>query len=267
MRRFAAIASMAAISLAMLVSCVKPKDTAVTPQGIQWVLTAAEFEALCLQAYRAASEFLQPALDDRNWSALPDQASAGDLPPAIIFDVDETVLSNARFQATYTPPFTNSKLDDWSREGIADPIPGAVDFAKLARDAGVELFFVTNRPCEKKPGVDDPCPQEAVTLQDLLEAGIDTDAEHLLLANERPGWDREKVVRRNVIAKTHRVIMLLGDDLSDFIACVRSSPRKPCTEAATADTRQAAVYDYRQYWGAGWFVLPNPMHGSWTSVE
>ena len=242
-------------------------DDALPHGGIQWVLTAAEFDALSLQAYRAASDFLQPALADPSWSALPDQTDAGDLPPAIIFDVDETLVSNAEFQATYKHPFTNSKLDDWNHAGIARAIPGSVAFTRLARSAGVELFFVTNRPCEKKRGVDHPCPQESVTVQDLNEAGIEADADHVMLANERPEWDREKVVRRNLIAQTHRVIMLVGDDLSDFIACTRSSPRVPCTARATISSRDEATYEHERYWGAGWFILPNPMHGSWTTVE
>jgi 5'-nucleotidase (lipoprotein e(P4) family) len=235
--------------------------------GVQWVLTAAEFEALCLQAYRAASDFLEASISDTDWSALPGQTDASELPPAIIFDIDETTVSNAEFQASYEPPFANSKLDDWSNVTIATALPGAVDFVRLAQAAGVELFFVTNRPCEPKAGVDHPCPQEQVTLQDLIEAGIETDADHVMLANERPEWDREKVVRRNLVAQTHRVIMLIGDDLGDFIQCARSSPRAPCTNSATIASRREATWNHRSYWGAGWFILPNPMHGSWTTVE
>lgn len=235
--------------------------------GVQWVLTAAEFEALCLQAYRAASDFLEAAISDTGWSALPGQTDANALPPAIIFDIDETTVSNAEFQASYEPPFANSKLDDWSNATIATALPGAADFARLAHAAGVELFFITNRPCEPKAGVDHPCPQEQVTLQDLLEAGIVTDADHIMLANEKPEWDREKVVRRNLVAQTHRVIMLIGDDLGDFIECTRNSPRAPCTNSATIASRREATRNHRRYWGAGWFILPNPMHGSWTTVK
>lgn len=258
---------MLATSLATCMSCAGIDDKEQPHGGVQWVLTAAEFEALCLQAYRAATDFLQPAISDTDWSALPDQTDASALPPAIIFDIDETTVSNAGFQATYVPPFTNSKLDEWSDATIATALPGATDFARLAQAAGVELFFVTNRPCEPKVGVDHPCPQEQVTLQDLTEAGIDTDTDHIMLANEKPEWDREKVVRRNLVAQTHRVIMLIGDDLGDFIECTRSSARAPCTSSATIASRREATREHRNYWGAGWFILPNPMHGSWTTVE
>lgn len=261
-----------AMALVMCASCTATGGTDEDPEeavhgGVEWVLTAAEFEALCLQAYRAAGDFLQTALGDADWSALPDQVDARELPPAIIFDIDETTLSNADFQATYIPPFTNAKLDDWSNITIARPLPGVVEFTRRAQAAGVELFFITNRPCQPKEGTDHPCPQKDVTLQDLAEAGIATDADHVMLANERPEWDREKVVRRNLIAQTHRVIMLIGDDLGDFIECTRSSPRAPCTEVATIASRREATYENRDYWGAGWFILPNPMHGSWTTVE
>lgn len=261
-----------AASLATCVSCVATSEIDEEPEeavhgGVEWVLTAAEFEALSLQAYRAASDFLDTAIADRNWSALPGQTDAGELPPAIIFDIDETTVSNAEFQATYVPPFTNAKLNDWSDATIARALPGAADFARQARAAGVELFFVTNRPCQPIEGVDHPCPQKDVTIRDLIEAGVATDADHVMLANERPEWDREKVVRRNLIGQTHRVIMLIGDDLGDFIECTRSSPRAPCTERATIESRREATWERRDYWGAGWFILPNPMHGSWTTVE
>jgi acid phosphatase len=61
--------------------------------------------------------------------------------------------------------------------------------------------------------------------------------------------------------------MLFGDDLSDFIPCVRKTPAGDCHESATATSREALMRQYDAYWGAGWYVLPNPMHGSWTSFN
>ena len=61
--------------------------------------------------------------------------------------------------------------------------------------------------------------------------------------------------------------MLIGDDLSDFIPCVRATPAAPCTEAATADSRRRKVEQFSGYWGHGWYILPNPMHGSWLSFR
>jgi 5'-nucleotidase (lipoprotein e(P4) family) len=258
----------AALAVLSLTGCSPLGDDENTIDlGVQWVRSAAEYEALSLQAYGAATEDLQKFIDDTSWSALPGQIGAADLPVAIIADVDETMVSNVEFQVVLVQPFSNSVMNTWNDENTAKPIPGATEFVRMARDAGVEFFFVTNRPCEKKNGINDPCPQEGVTLQDLKEVGIEVDSDHLMLADENLGWDREKLSRREHIAKTHRVIMLLGDDLSDFIACSRKKLLHPCAEGASIASRQAATNEFSQYWGEGWYVLPNPMHGSWTSVN
>ncbi len=60
--------------------------------------------------------------------------------------------------------------------------------------------------------------------------------------------------------------MLIGDDLGDFLPCVRKKPYAPCTDKATAAARTAMVEEHKHLWGNGWYILPNPMHGSWTSA-
>lgn len=255
-----------AILLFGCASSPEPQAESELPLAIKWVRDAAEYRAVSLQVYRSASDALPGLLADESWSAVPYQTGAGDLPPAIIMDVDETAVTNVMFQVTLQPPFRDIKLENWNNENQATPVPGAAEFVKLARDAGVEVFFVTNRPCELRPNAEHPCPHKPITIQDLAEAGMPTDASHVLLRDERPGWGGEKKTRRDWVAKTHRVIMLFGDDLGDFIACVRRRPSGPCTEGGTIANRFALTDEHREYWGAGWFVLPNPMHGSWTSV-
>ncbi len=230
--------------------------------GIEWVLTSAEYEALSLQVYAEATGDLADKLADRSWSALPEQRDAGHLPPAIIFDVDETVVSNAPFQLTLVPPFTDEKLNAWNDANPAKPVPGVAAFAAAARALGIELFFITNRPC-----LDEDCTQQLVTTQDVIEAGIPTTPDRVMLSYEQPGWNKEKKNRRDVVAADYRVLMLIGDDLNDFIPCSRRRAVPPCTEGATQASRAASVRAYADYWGNGWYVLPNPMHGSWTTVD
>ena len=234
--------------------------------GLLWVKYAAEYEAISRQVYGMAQRDLRRYIDDTSWSAMPEQHNAADLPPAVIFDVDETVLSNVDFQLTFERPFANHKLDDWSKTRDATPVTGFYEFATAARNAGVELFFITNRPCQAIDGDSDPCPQKRTTIADINELGIATDANHVMLSDEQPGWTREKIVRRKIVAQTHRVIMLIGDDLSDFVSCVREKAAAPCAEAATHQSREESVKTFSDYWGAGWYILPNPMHGSWTTT-
>mgnify|MGYP001823428761 FL=1 len=244
--------------------CVQ-SDTDDIDMGIAWVRDAAEFRALSMQAYRQAGRDLGDKLADTTWSALPDQSGAADLAPAIILDVDETAVSNVRFQEALVQPFLDDKLNSWSNQNDAEAIPGAVEFVQSAVDAGVTVFFVTNRPCT--PVGADPCPQESIVIGDLREAGFPADESNVMLSGERPEWTKEKSIRRQHIAEEYRVIMLFGDDLGDFIDCTRKRPLDPCTAGATREGRHADVERFADYWGNGWYVLPNPMHGSWTSMD
>lgn len=233
--------------------------------GLLWVKHSAEYRAITRQAYASATAALPRFIDDSSWSVVPGQTDAADLPPAVILDVDETVVSNVDFQLTFERPFANWKLEKWTSETDATPIPGVREFVEAAREAGVTVFFVTNRPCELIEGVDDSCPQKQSTIDDIAEVGIVADTDHVMLSQEQ-GWNREKSVRREFVAQTHRVIMLIGDDLGDFVPCVRRKPYAPCTAIATAEDRHAMVAGNAHLWGNGWYILPNPMHGSWTSA-
>jgi 5'-nucleotidase (lipoprotein e(P4) family) len=233
--------------------------------GLLWVKYSAEYRAITEQVYADATQDLPGFVRDTAWSVIPGQEDVAHLPVAVILDVDETVVSNIDFQLTFERPFENWKLDEWTRNTIATPVHGVRRFVESARAAGVTVFFVTNRPCERIEGSDDPCPQKQSTIDDIREVGIETDAGHVFLSQER-GWNREKSARRNHIAQTHRVVMLIGDDLGDFLPCVRRKAYPPCNRTATADERVAMVEKNAHLWSNGWYILPNPMHGSWTSV-
>jgi acid phosphatase len=241
--------------------------------GIHWVRTAAEYKATATQAYNSATEDLGELIANRNWSALPSQVeSAGSSgfshkPPAIIFDIDETVVDNVEFQANLVEPFTEAKFDAWHEKNVVPGVPGAAAFVKRAAEAGVEIFFITNRSCAPPEGSPDPCPQKRITLDDLREAAIPFKPDNVMLSDQQPGWTQEKEVRRNAVAANYRIIMLLGDDLGDFLPCVRKRLYEPCTQPATRASRKAAIEKHADYWGEGWYILPNPMYGSWTSAE
>lgn len=260
---------MLAATLFVLSACATEVPTHVPEQdmGLLWVKNSVDYKAVTRQIYRNAEEALPRLIEDKSWTALPGQTDAGDLPAAVILDVDETVVSNIDFQISFERPFTNRKLDMWDREHEAQPVPGVVEFVEAARDAGVTVFFVTNRPCERYADEEDVCPQKKTVIDDLSELGIDVAPELVSLSNERPDWTREKLVRRQLIGRDYRIIMLIGDDFADFVPCTRKKVVAPCTESGTRVSREAALEEYADYWGNGWYILPGPTHGSWTSVR
>ena len=250
-------------------SSVSP-DPAPEPKndmGLFWVKYAAEYQAVARQVYGMAERALPAFVANKSWSALPGQSGAEDLPPAVILDIDETVIDNVEFQLAFVPPFADRKLEMWDREHIAEPVPGVVEFIKAARTADVEVFFLTNRPCEKYEDEEATCPQKQTVIAGVRELGLEVEPEFVSLSYEEPDWTKEKLVRRKVIGENYRVIMLFGDDLGDFVPCVRHKPAAPCARAGTRENRAAAILEYEHLWGNGWYILPNPMHGSWTSVR
>jgi 5'-nucleotidase (lipoprotein e(P4) family) len=224
-----------------------------TLRATLWVQTAAEFPALFLQAYRAGVVVLPEALDDRQWTAAPVEQRTGyqDLPPAVVLDIDETVLDNSPYQARRIEAqgeFTPQSWNEWVLEARAAPLPGALEFTRTADSLGVAVFYVSNREAEL----------EDATRENLLEVGFplgDGTEDRILSRSERPDWGSDKTTRRAYIASRYRILMVVGDDLNDFVPA-----------RISREERSALVERYRDYWGERWIVLPNPIYGSWESA-
>ena len=229
-----------------------------------WVQTATEWRAACRTAYRAAHLQLGDALTDPTWTAAPEQKGTfGRKKPAIILDVDETVLDNSPYQAFMVKSGTGFKIetwDAWVKQGEPAAIPGSLEFLKAADAVGVTIFYVTNRACSRRDGNSDNCPQENDTLQDLVRLGFpQARDENLLLKNEEPDWGSEKRSRREEVLAKHRLLMAFGDNLGDFLADVK----KP---GITPAERLKLTRPYEAWWGSRWFMLPNPLYGSWVNA-
>jgi 5'-nucleotidase (lipoprotein e(P4) family) len=233
-----------------------------------WIRNSSEFRAASDTIYRAAHSALLQGLTEPSWSAEPTQT--GDLaalPPAVIMDIDETVLDNAQAQAAMLLAGTcfdefPQAWDDWIAKRRAPAVPGAAAFIRAARAArdpqgrAVRIFFVTNRECRPRPGSDAACPQQDDTQANLEALGLGgiSLAEDLMLKGERAKWGSEKLTRRQDIARAHRIVLNVGDDLADFLPGVR---RASVTERDLARCARA------EWWGRRWFLVPNPMYGSW----
>lgn len=249
-----------AAGLVLLAACATApaREEAAAPpaehpllQSVLWVQTAAEYVAAAEQAFAAARAALPRALADTTWTAALEQS--GDyaaLPPAVIVDVDETVLDNSPFEAQLIrsgEEFDPARWSAWVDEAAAPPVPGALEFARAAERSGVTIFYVTNRDA----------PQEAGTRRNLEAAGFPLAEEEdvVLLRGEREGWSSDKSSRRAWVAERHRVLLVIGDDFNDFVFA-----RLPVEE------RDALVRRHADRWGERWIVLPNPMYGSWEGA-
>ncbi len=220
-----------------------------------WAQTAVEYAGTARQAYGLAEIMMRRGLTDSTWTASIEQAEAGaesyrTKPPAVVLDVDETVLDNSPYQARLIRDDESYEPESWKawvREARADPVPGARAFTHAAVQNGVQVIYLTNRDADV----------EAATRTNLEALGfpVDDAPDAVLTQAERPGWE-PKTTRRQWVADRYRILLLIGDNFGDFAAEVDT------TVAARRQRSQA----FREYWGARWIVLPNAQYGSWEGA-
>ena len=229
-------------------------DNSVQAQSMLAVLYAqssAEYEANNLQTFAGAKLALEKALVNKNWTAAIEQKEDfSEKPPAVILDIDETVLNNIPFQARAIikgESYPNGWVE-WMLEEASTSVAGVSEFLKYADSKGIKIFYVTNRIAIA----------EEATRNNLKKLGLpfDSDRDVLLMKNEN-GWTSDKVSRRELIAQDYRILLLIGDQLGDFISL----------EEATAgmDSRKEIASKYEEMWGKKWFMITNPIYGRWEA--
>ena len=207
------------------------------PNDVKWVRTSAEYRALTWQAYAMAGERL-PELT----RGLPAQGWA------VILDADETVLDNSGYQrrlAVDHSAFDAKRWTAWVNERAAVAIAGAVEFTKLVHSRGGRVVIVTNRSRVEC----DP------TRENLRALGVEADAVLCQPPGESDKNTRfERVHNGTAVAGMPplTVVEWVGDNIRDF-------PK--LTQAARGDTTALAEF------GKRFFIIPNPMYGSWEHVH
>jgi len=222
--------------------------------AVLWVQRSTEYQAAAIQTYRTAADRLDQALAEPNWDALvPGERDAEHtgLKPAVILDIDETVLDNSPYQARLVRDgleYDEVTWDQWVAEKKARPVPGVLDFARAATAKGVTLLYISNRAVHLKDA----------TLANLREAGLPVadDSVFLGLGTVVPGCEQhgsEKDCRRKLAGQQYRVLMQFGDQLGDFVQVTVN----------TQDGRAQLMDEYGDWFGERWWMLPNPTYGSW----
>ena len=232
--------------------------------SLLWMQASAEYKANTTQAYNTALRNIDAALRDRKWTAAKEQVGdCSSLPPAIVMDIDETVLDNSRYMGKVVlegGEWSPVTWNEWVALQSATAVPGAVEFINAMKGKHVRVIFISNRECMKggNPGTGNNC-QEAGTIENLAKVGVaGVLPEDLLLLGEKDGWTSEKKSRREYVSKKYRIVMLFGDDFGDFLPDVKSN--------ITPQERDRLVGENKNNWGRKWFMLPNPTYGSWINI-
>ncbi len=169
-----------------------------------WMQVSGEYESICRGVYSEA------------WDAVTAQLSAAAAdapPPAVILDIDETVLRNAGFQSRQLldgEEFSDGAWREWVTRHAEDveSVPGAIDFIELVRSHNLIPVFISNRPDDERDS----------TLRALRHINI-------LRSDDEVGRDFElhlstgnssKEPRLAAALAKYRVLAIVGDQLGDF---------------------------------------------------
>lgn len=211
----------------------KPADNALLMATL-YNYYAAEYQALCYQAYNVAKERVTQLRQE-----FPKKKNM-----AVVLDIDETVLNNSPYQALTIEKNSHFPKcwDAWVREAAAKPIPGAISFLKYADSLGFHIFYVTNRSEKLK----------AVTLKNLQRFDFpQADSLHLYMKTTTGN----KEPRRQLISRKYDIVLLAGDNIGDLYMDSGKYPQ-----------RNQKVAALRNRFGKKYIVLPNAMYGTWPAA-
>lgn len=199
---------------------------------------AAEYKALCYQAYALAQKQIETVLVEGKTKR-----------PAVILDLDETVLDNSPYTAWQIEsgePYEPETWAEWVEAAEAEAVPGAVEFLQWADSSEIEIFYISNRSAD---GL-------AATIENLQNLNIpQADSASVFLKTETS----DKSARREKVKQTGvEIVLYIGDNLGDYSE-IWDKPANP-------RDRLDSLIAYRDKIGVEFIVLPNSLYGTWEGA-
>ena len=255
--------------------------------------TGAEYTALCIQTYQLARHALLSRIRGGTFRN-----------PAVVFDLDETLLDNSAYQAWLIQSGSNfdekTSWRKWCNAAQAEAVPGAVEFVLFVLQEQVTPIFITSREDVTRPR----------TLDNLRKLGIITDQQKseedaLIGKPELPlktclfmkrmddvtvpqpsgdkKWALENKFQQRAFLQQVRgmeVILSAGDSLSDYAEYYgqvydkkrnsfyrqidATSYEKLDGKHPTVAERREAVAQDAPLFGRDFILIPNPTYGGWV---
>ena len=207
--------------------------------AVAWKQTAAEYFALCHQAFNLARLRVDEAIRER----------AGDRQPlAVITDVDDTILHARSYWGhlieTGRDFFDDATWDEWLPDNDVTAAPGAKAFFDYCQSQGVEVFYVTNRDQGERTF------EYALSQLQHLDFPY-ADEAHLYVFRETS----DKTPARTEIESRYSVALMLGDNLNDY---------RRDYYVTGIEERMALMERDSDHWGRHFILLPNPTDGHWV---
>ena len=197
------------------------------PNDVRWVVSSKEYKQLCAQVYDHAQYVCKMKSNFYKSSSMSKT-------PAIVMDLDETVLDNSQYQVELFEKGESFNMDSWSAWVLrkeAKLVSGAKEFIDFVRSIDVQLIFISNRMDERLEA----------TKSNMKKLGILEDGDIFLLRLDRQ--DTKDIRRQEVLTGINRMKNFGKFDVMAYIG--------------------DAAGDFPNDNSTNYFILPNPMYGKW----
>lgn len=205
--------------------------------ALDWYQTSGEMESLYYQGYNLGQMKLDEKLKEGT-----------DKKPAIVLDIDETILDNSEYYALHANSSNHLSRNEFYSKAESKALPGAIDFLDYADDRGVDIYYISDR----KDKLENP------TIENLEEVDAPQAKEsHVLLGSEEElDQNMPKRERRQKVKQNHDIVLYFGDSLTDFPGFTKSPIKQ----------RNQKTKDMQDEFGDKFISFPNPMYGNWEDA-
>ena len=206
-------------------------------QAVLWQQTAAEYNALCHQAFNAAVKQVNYFQD----------FGSSDKPPIIVMDIDETILDNSPYNGYLTlnnKEYSEESWKKWTSLAQAEAVPGAIQFIEHANAAGIPIYYISNRSDADLQ----------VTIQNMIDLGIPVNEDNFYLKQE--GFTKATI--RDGLSRQFEIILSIGDNLADF--------EEVYERQLSLNERKSLADGMSNQFGNRYIILPNVMYGGWRDA-
>jgi 5'-nucleotidase (lipoprotein e(P4) family) len=233
-------ALLALLAGATAASGARAQQTPAAEHGreVKWVRDSEEYATITRWIYRSATQSVRQQAQrlqrGQSW--------------AVVLDVDETVLDNTAYELerrAYGQPHDEAVFAAWIARREAGAVPGAAEFIAEVRRMGGRVAWITNRLVGTR----------AHTEENLALRGLWAEGDRLCMMDLADTAYTKTARRAEVLRGTGAcgfgapitVLAWIGDQLGDI----------PRAGEADADAGREEAF------GVRYFLLPNPMYGSW----
>lgn len=203
LKRFLTL-GLALVFAAVAVSAVEPTNLSTAKQQVQHYVATGEYGKEVARVAAEANQYLIRRIP----KGIPKSAKHSQK-LAVVFDIDETTLSNARHIQANDYGYIPKVWDAWVAEGQATAIYPVQAVYNTAVNAKVDVFFITGRSPDGA----------AATERNLRQVGYETWARIIYKPADfaEPARAFKIAARRQLAAEGYLIILNIGDQNSDLV--------------------------------------------------